>query len=63
MAAKPDRPPPAPKPRSHDRPRAPDEGSDGCERYGPLRIARHAKDDGRSLVLYVARGELPEGGG
>jgi len=25
------------------------------ERYGPLDVARHAKDDGRELILYTRR--------
>jgi hypothetical protein len=25
-----------------------------AERYGPVEVARHAKDDGRALLLYTA---------
>jgi hypothetical protein len=31
-----------------------------AERYGPVAIARHAKDDGRALLLYS---RIPEDSG
>jgi len=35
------------------------EGGAGDERYGQLRVARHAKDDGRELILYRQGEEQP----
>ena len=29
------------------------------ERYGPLRVRRYVKEDGRSLILYERAEELP----
>jgi hypothetical protein len=41
--------PPPPEPRS-------EAGDRNEERYGPLRIRRLVKDDGRSLILYRRAG-------
>jgi hypothetical protein len=35
------------------------EGEGAQERYGPLRVERHRKDDGRALILYT-RPETPQ---
>jgi hypothetical protein len=32
----------------------------GDERYGPLLLARHAKDDGRALILYTLKPQEDE---
>jgi hypothetical protein len=52
MAREPAAPPPSDRPEHGARP---DSGgrSQPPERYGPLGVARHAKDDGRALLLFT----------
>jgi hypothetical protein len=40
----------------HDRPQAP-----GVERFGPLALERHRKDDGRALIVFSRVASEPGG--
>jgi hypothetical protein len=56
--------PPGPRPAGTREPVG--AGSDGpaeADSFGPLRVARHRKEDGRSLILYSLRAEDPDRGG
>jgi hypothetical protein len=50
---RPSKPTPPARPQSEEE--AEREGASE-ERYGPLTVARHAKDDGRALILYSHTG-------
>jgi hypothetical protein len=57
MAVKPDGPP-ASEPPSHDARGGPAEPSEDSQDFGPLRLVRRVKADGRALILY-SRAERP----
>ncbi len=52
MAREPAAPSPSDRPEQGARPGA-DERAQPAERYGPLALARHVKDDGRALLLFT----------
>jgi len=52
MAREPAAPPPSDQPERGARPDS-GGGSQAVERYGPLGVARHLKDDGRALLLFT----------
>jgi hypothetical protein len=51
MARKPATPPPSQRPETDRCPEGSEPRAQG-ERYGAVAIARHAKGDGRALILY-----------
>lgn len=44
---------------SSGEPRQREESIESAERFGPLTVSRHVKDDGRALILFTLR-EHPE---
>jgi hypothetical protein len=44
-----------PVPLSAGEPRERDEPVEPAERFGPLAVSRHVKDDGRALILFTRR--------
>ena len=52
MAREPAAPPPSDRPEQGASPGA-GEQAQAAERYGPLALARHLKDDGRALLLFT----------
>ncbi|HEY2536434.1 MAG TPA: hypothetical protein VGI24_05560 [Solirubrobacteraceae bacterium] len=39
----------------HEREESPEATTEATERFGPLAVSRHVKDDGRALILYTLR--------